>query len=111
MTSGEYVQQGILYHVTIGSNVDSIWDNGIDPAYSKGKFDASWYVTKDNILWAILHVADRHDCKLDDIFVCAVLVDWKSMRRTNAPGRYYTKRTFQPETVNPARWFVDNEAV
>jgi len=106
----EISQVGILYHVTIGSNVDSIWSIGIDPNYSKGKFDASWYVVKDKILWAICHVANRHDCKLDDIFVCAVLVDWKHMRRTNLQGVYYTKQLFHAETFNPASWFVNEES-
>lgn len=107
MTDITQSQVGVLYHVTIGSNIDSIWANGIDPNYSKGKFDASWYVTKENLLWSILHVADRHDCELDDIYICAVVIDWRSMRRTNKPGRYFTTQCFKVETVTPARWFVE----
>jgi len=100
-------QKGILYHVTIGSNLDSIWADGIDPHYSKGKFEASWFVASERILWAVLHVADRHDCKLDDIFVIACVIDWKFMRRTNKVGIYYTKQLFNADTVTPARWHVE----
>jgi len=102
-------QKGVLYHVTISSNLDSIWADGIDPHYSKGKFEATWYVSQERLLWAVLHVADRHDCKLDDIFVIAVNIDWRYMRRTNRLGVYYTKHTFTGDTVTPARYFTEGE--
>lgn len=104
-------QQGILYHITTSDCLDNIWGNGIDPAYSQSKFQASWFVTKGQINWAVCHVAYRHDCKLDDIWVCAVLIEWKCMRRTAKPGRYYTTSTFKIENASPARWFIDIEDV
>ena len=105
----EVTQKGVLYHVTIGGNLDSIWADGIDPHYSKGKFEAAWYVSKERLLWAVLHVVDRHDCKLDDIFVIAVSIDWRLMRRTNKTGVHFTKHTFAVETVTPARYFTEGE--
>lgn len=109
MTDIALSQPGVLYHVTIGSNLDSIWSDGIDPHYSKGKFEASWYVTKEHILWAVLHVAHRHDCKLDDIFVCSAVIQWSSMRRTNKQGRFCTQKCFQIEQASPALWYVYGE--
>jgi len=105
----QLAQKGVLYHVTISGNIDSIWADGINPHYSKGKFEASWYVTKERLLWSILHVADRHDCKLDDIFVIAVQIQWQLMRRTNKSGIYFTKHTFSVDTVTPARYFTEGE--
>lgn len=106
----QQISTGILYHVTIGSNVDNIWASGIDPNYSTGKLDAAWYITKENILWAICHVASRHGCLMDDIFVCSVLVEHKAMRGTCRKGIYYTKSCFFAETINPAAWFIDQES-
>lgn len=102
-------QSGVLYHVTTAANLDSIYVDGVDPSYSKGKFEASWYVSKGQILWAICHVSLRHGVELDDIFVCPVLIEWNTMRRTNRPGRYYTQRTYKIENASPAAWYVDEE--
>lgn len=97
---------GVLYHVTTSDVISSIWNDGIDPAYSRGKLEASWYVNKSQIAWAILHVALRHGCLMDDIFICATLIEWRAMRRTNHQGRYYTTRLYKIENATPASWFI-----
>lgn len=99
---------GILYHVTLSDRIVSIYEQGIDPAYSTGRLDASWYVNKSQIAWAILHTSIRHGAPVADIMVCAVLIEWKHMRRTSRPGRYYTAQTFTIESATPAAWYVDD---
>jgi hypothetical protein len=100
---------GILYHVTTAKDVMNIWDVGVDPQYSRGKLEASWYINKHNILWAIAHVSARHQVSVDQLYVCAVLIEWKSMRRTARPGFYYTLRTFRVENLSPAEWYLNQE--
>jgi len=106
MSDIDKAQTGVLYHVTIGDHVDSICSNGIDPAYSSSKFKASWFVSKDNILWAVAHVSNRHAVSVADIYVCRVTIDWRTMRRSNRQGIFYTTSVFCPDDVSPASWLL-----
>lgn len=99
---------GVLYHVTPTEHIDSIDGEGIDPSYSRGKLKASWYVNKQNIQWAILHVSLKYNVPVRDITVCATLIDWEHMRRTCQPGRYFTQHLYHPESFTPASFFIEN---
>lgn len=100
---------GVLYHVTTVDSVDGIVNNGIDPDRSTGKLKASWYVSKNNIQWAILHVCNRHHREPADVFVCRTVVNWSAMRRTAKPNVFYTLNKYSPEDISPATWFIDLE--
>lgn len=102
-------QAGILYHVTTIHSLDGIGRDGISPDSSTGKLKASWYISKVNLAWAILHVCNRHSCIPADVFVCRVLINWRDMRRTAKQHVYYTKSPYYPEDISPATWFIDED--
>lgn len=99
---------GVLYHVTPTVNIDSIDAEGINPLYAKGKMSASWYVRQSEITWAICHVSLRHNIPVNEITVCATLIDWSDMKRTARMGRYYTAKVYHPESFSPASFFVES---
>ena len=96
----------ILYHVTPSENVQSILQNGIDPAYATGKMKASWYVSRHRIEWAIIHAANLHHCTPDEMHVCAVHVLGSTMYRFNRAGFYYTYTIQQIESATPVMFFL-----
>lgn len=70
-----------LYHTTLKTNLDSIRDKGLDPAFSQGAEKVVWLHTKSRSEWAILHVLKRHKCTIDDIIVIEVNVSRSKLRR------------------------------
>jgi hypothetical protein len=107
--SGVRTGTAVLYHVTPAENTRSILEGGISPDYHTGRLAASWYVRKQDINWSIIHVSNSHYESVANLAVCAVLVDWEKMKRTNRPGFYYTFETYTPESVTPAILFVDRD--
>jgi hypothetical protein len=97
-----------LYHVTTGKNLEGILESGIDPAYSRSSLKASWYVSWDKVLWAVIHIQDRFNCNLDDCFVCSAEVDHANMRRTNQVGIFYTRQLFRIQIASPARFILED---
>lgn len=57
------------YHVTLARNLESITRTGVDPAFSKGKQQVSWFVDRSKLAWAILHVQKRYKVNMADIIV------------------------------------------
>lgn len=96
----------VLYHVTDEGNTGSISQNGVSPAYSMGKKQVSWYVSRQKIEWAILHVAVRHRLYVQDIVICAVLVDWPNVKRSGQVGLYYVNYPLFPESFAAAEKFM-----
>lgn len=96
----------VVYHVTPEDNVYLITQNGIDPKYARGKMKASWFVSKHNIEWAIIHTSVGHHEPIESLVVCAVQVMGKDMYRFNRPGFYYTFNIHQIESASPALFFL-----
>ncbi len=109
MLSSQSETTGVLYHVTRAEVAHLIEQEGIDPAKSRGKMQASWYVRKNEIQWSICHVSSQHHTSVDELVICAVLVDWKDMRRMNRPGFYYTYEVYRPESISPAIFFIEGD--
>lgn len=63
-----------LYHVTMLSNIDSIFEDGLLPHYAKGKMKVNWLVDFERTPWAISHTAMKNDISPARlvVFVCAV---------------------------------------
>jgi len=59
----------MLYHVTLAKNLDSITRSGVDPLYSTGARQLSWFVESSKLAWAILHTQTRHKVGIDQIIV------------------------------------------
>jgi len=104
-----YSPSAILYHVTPAENTFAILKAGVDPAFSVGKLKAAWYVSRHNIEWALLHCSARHIVPVNDLAVCATLVQWDDMKRTNRKGVFYTFVVYTPENVSPAAFFVEGD--
>ena len=91
----------ILYHATPKANLDSIHQHGINPEYSKGKEACIWYHTKSRRHWAILHVAKRHNCTLDDIAIITVQIPRRRLQRKRR-GLWTTTETLTPIRITDA---------
>lgn len=60
------------FHVTLAKNADSIYRNGIDPVFSQGKRQLSWFVTRDRLPWAIAHCSARHNVTVNELIIFPV---------------------------------------
>ena len=70
-----------LYHATPIKNLESIKATGLDPNRSRCKRKEVWLHTKSRRDWAILHVAARHKCEVDDVVIIEVNVPRSKLRR------------------------------
>ncbi len=100
---------GVLYHVSPEENAQSIDISGVLPMYSKGKMTVSWYVRRADIVWALAHMSARHNVPCDKLIVCAVVIEWKHMKRTSRPGFYYTYERYLVESISPAIMFIEQD--
>lgn len=96
----------IAYHVTLAKNVGKIEREGVSPAYSTGRLDASWYVNKAGVTWAIAHCSQRHAVPVSDLFVCTVMLPRKAIKRTAFPQMFYVRETYHVAAVTQAYYFV-----
>jgi hypothetical protein len=85
-------EQGVVFHVTPISNLDSILKLGIAPEYSRGKRLACYYVTPDSLLWAVAHVSYSHDVPVSRLAVIRLRFH-KLMKSSGTMGVYYCRAT------------------
>ena len=102
---------GVLYHVTIESNVSGITNEGVRPDLAQRNHKASWWVSKQRLEWAMLHTSARHGTPIEKLFVCAALIYWEDMKRTNLMGIYYTYELIHPESIQPAIAVLDKDPI
>jgi hypothetical protein len=91
----------IVYHITPTSNIPSILIYGIDPQYSNGKDERSWYVAKHKIDWALVHISMTYDLPVGELSVCCCHVDSKDLTMFMEPGRYFSRSVIFPESTYP----------
>ena len=96
----------LLYHVTLEENVRSIMIEGIRPDLARGKAQASWYVSKAGILWAIAHTSLRHNVPVSELVVMPSLLPCLVTKRTGIKYAWCTKSRFTPEHWTPAEFYV-----
>lgn len=81
-----------VYHVTTSTGRMCITtDKAIDPEFSRGKDKRCWFVPRDKVAWAILHVARRHGVQLADVFVVEVPVGTRQFFSHAGTGLLYRK--------------------
>lgn len=80
-----------LFHISPGKNRASIAKSGVDPIWSRGKTNTSWWVDQTMIAWALAHCSARHNLPVDKLEV------WyrdapsaRNMKRSRWRGVYYT---------------------
>jgi len=104
----------VLYHVSPAHNEFNIMRVGINPALSRGKMNAAWYVNSKGVIWALAHTSLRHNVPVSALAVFTVMLPRNAVKRTAIPHMFYVKEIYKPEYVSPADvfvgdWSVENE--
>jgi len=82
---------GYVYHVTHINTVDAIVRLGVNPKFSQGKRAVCWFVSRENIANAIVHVAYRHEWLLGQMSVMRCPVAAYQLQHTAWGGVYLSK--------------------
>jgi hypothetical protein len=98
-----------FYHVTLAENAEDILEQGILPTCSLGKLQANWYVSRQELEWAILHVSARHDVPVSEIVVCEVAIYFNEVKRTKRPGVFYSFKSQTIQLISPAMQYIEVE--
>lgn len=92
-----------VFHITSYEAMVKILDQGaIEPKASQGRRAVAWYVNRNLIPWAIAHVAQRHDLKIDQIVIMYVKADWDMMMKSSKNGVYCTTHKLKPYQIDSA---------
>ena len=96
-----------MFHATHKDNVQNILDVGLSPEFSKGRRQAIWFVPKSGIQSGILHAANRHNWRIDEMVVIAVLVESDHIKYSGNGMLFYSQHTAIAESYAPALHFLD----
>lgn len=88
-----------VWHTTLRQNLPSILKRGILGSYSKGKMPVVWVHDHAQQSWAFLHVVRRHGGRVEDVVSLCVDVSDDTIRRSAAPGLYYTTEDVPPIAI------------
>jgi hypothetical protein len=77
-----------LYHVTLKTNIESIYDNGLQPHLATGKEAKTWLVSEEKLLWAIAHCANRHNVLISNLAIIPVHAIPAKISNTQWQGIY-----------------------
>ena len=72
-----------LFHVTPRRNLESIYQLGIDPSFSRSTWPACWFVSPSMRQWAIRHVADKYQLRTSDLVCIRVVLSRRNVVRRN----------------------------
>jgi len=100
------IHSTVVYHVTPAENVPSIQEIGVHPKHSLGKRPAVWFVARFRIEWAIIHASNRHGVSVDDMAICAALVDGRHLTKQGMPGVYFSSIPIMIESAKPVYFFL-----
>jgi hypothetical protein len=93
-----------LYHVSPKRNRISVHALGVNPAFSRGKRKATWWVTEDKLAWAIDHVCTRDNLTPDDLTIYTAGVHHMRTKGCYMPGVFYVPYVVRPHAeieLNP----------
>jgi hypothetical protein len=97
----------VMFHVTHGDNVESIFNVGLSPDFSQGKRKAVWFVPKNGIQSGILHACARHHWRVEDCHVVVILVESDHIRYSGNGMLFYSEHTAIAQSHAPATHFLD----
>lgn len=97
----------VVYHITPSENVQSIYEHGVSPRFSNCARNRVFVVSRHRIEWAIIHCSNRHSVSVDQLAVCALLVDGRHLTRMGFPGVYYAHIPLMIENSTPAMFFIE----
>lgn len=100
-----------LFHVTTYERARRIIDSGfVDPLFSQGKANVSWYTTRNKVTWAIAHVAQRHEVALADMAVITVKIGDAKILKTNRRSLFACKTKLPVvEMISVEMWLAREE--
>jgi len=101
----------VMYHATHRDNVESIFNVGLSPEFSKGKRTAIWFVPKSGIQSGILHAANRHNWHIEDIELIAILVENEHIRYSGNGMLFYSEHVALAESHAPSTHFLDESEI
>lgn len=87
----------MLYHVSPGSNLDGILRVGVDPSKSRGAREVSWWVARERVEWALVHVSARYSVSTGGLWVFEARVPEYVPRRTKMLFVYTTALVIRPQ--------------
>lgn len=92
-----------LFHVSPKANEQSILKSGVDPIFSKGKAQLSWFVSYERLPWALAHCSARHNLPVSELVIFTVpSLRLRKMRRTRYDGIYATPCRTRVDISAPA---------
>jgi len=95
-----------LYHVTPGRNMTRILHEGITPDKSTGRRKVVWLCTYRRLMWALAHIAEHHQVKIDDLVVFSVFTNRIETKRTAWDGVFTSDVLVKVLDVQPASYYV-----
>lgn len=100
-----------LFHITTRDNLKNIVrDNQIKPDLSTGKKKVVWLVDWERVPYAVFHVAQRHNVKIDDLRIVKVKlhVGFRP-KATRWEGIFTTEAPCTPCNLMTATYWLENE--
>jgi len=76
------IDQLALFHVTPRFNQPGIIATGVDPERSRGKRPLSWWVERERLEWAMMHVSAKYAISVGGLWVAEARVPSYICRRT-----------------------------
>lgn len=90
-----------LYHVTLRKNIKSILKNGLSPKRARTKYKSVWYVSKENVSWAIEHVVRRHNVRdKKQLVVIEATVKEQNIKTNRWSGIYHSDENIKVTKQN-----------
>lgn len=108
---GEVGIMTTLYHVTREAVSQSIWGEGVSPAYSTGRNRVSWWVDLETVYWALAHVSARWDVPVNKLIVCEASIPASLLHKWMRPGIYFTHATIKPQKLHGYEQFLKPESL
>lgn len=103
----EYSNSRIMFHATHRDNVRNIFDIGVSPDFATRKRKAIWFVPKVGIQSAILHTANRHSWRIDEIHVITIAVQSDHIKYSGNGVMFYSQHSAIAESHAEAVVFLD----
>lgn len=96
-----------LYHVSPHFNTQSILSEGVSPAWSRGKLHVSWWITEEQLMWALAHISSRYAISVNVLAIFTASIDEALLLRTRWKGVYQCKAPVSVTQASAARNAVD----
>lgn len=98
----------IAFHISLKDNRRSIQKDGIEPAYSTGKRQVSWWCDNARVMWALTHLSLKYNVPVADLIICVSVVPYEKFQRTRWQGVYTTYENIRASQFQSPKKYMDN---